>query len=79
MLAVIEQAVPGGPRAVVRALGPYIEWTDGRRAYTRDGYMTPSPQMREYGVNIDHLRRLGQWVPIENVVVNRHTGKISLR
>ncbi|WP_280426411.1 hypothetical protein [Nocardia carnea] len=76
--AVVQQSVPGGPRAVTRALGPFTEWTDGRRAYTRDGYMTPSPELRECGVTAAHLHALGQWISVEDVFFNRLTRQVSL-
>ncbi|MEU8901304.1 hypothetical protein AB0C65_35930 [Nocardia sp. NPDC048505] len=70
IVAVIERAVPGGYRAINRILGPYMEWTDGRAVYTREGYMTICPELRKQGFTDAHLRPLGPWISVDHIRYN---------
>ncbi len=67
ILEVIERDVQMTEEDRNRAIGRYRAWIDGTPIYDADGFMNPSPKMRESGVSAAGLRRLGQWAPIEAV------------
>ena len=46
---------------IVRAKSRYLRWEDGSRVYDEDGYLLPSPSLRDHGYTDDDLRLLGQW------------------
>lgn len=50
-----------------KATGPFMTWSDLTPMYDAEGYLLPSPEMRERGTTPAQCRRLGKWKTLEEV------------
>lgn len=60
----------------LKVIGPYMTWDDGRPVYDANGYMTPAANWP--GVDPQHVRDLGPWNEVSDVVFNRLTRQVAL-
>jgi hypothetical protein len=55
------------PYQTCQATGPYMTWDDESPIYDDQGFILPSPQMREQGKTALQCRAFGRWKHLEEV------------
>lgn len=69
VVAAAEARVTMTDKELARVRAKVMTWVDGTRAYTRDGWALPSPEMRAIGVTPDDMRIHGQWADFDRIQV----------
>ena len=67
IVRVVERAVIMPADEVSRARLRYMRWVDDTPSYDDDGYLLPSPAMREAGRTREELRSFGRWVRLSTL------------
>lgn len=62
IVKVVEPYVAFSKVESLRHVAEYMSWVGGGPMYDPDGYLLPSPAMREAGVTAEYLRLLGPWI-----------------